>query len=100
MFKQVKVLPKDADALGFLWWSRSLKDAPDEYQMLVHVFGDTSSLCCANKVVHQTADDHEDQFDPEVTRTYELARGTCKLVSTAVDSANEEGQISSYKILQ
>ncbi|XP_073254422.1 uncharacterized protein [Porites lutea] len=37
--------------------------------MLVHIFGATSSPCCANKAVHQTADDNEDQFDPEVTRT-------------------------------
>ena len=69
MFHQVKVLPKDADALRFLWWSGSLNEPPDEYHMLVHIFGSTSSPCCANKAVHQTADDNEDQFDPEVTRT-------------------------------
>ena len=68
MFRQVKVLAKDADALRFVWWS-GLNDPPDEYQMLVHIFGATSSPCCANKAVHQTADDNEDQFDPEVTRT-------------------------------
>ena len=69
MFHQVKVLPKDANALRFLWWSGSLNDPPDEYQMLVHIFGATSAPCCANKAVHQTADDNEVQFDPEVTRT-------------------------------
>ena len=37
--------------------------------MLVHIFGATSSPCCANKAVHQTADDNEDQYDPDVTRT-------------------------------
>ena len=37
--------------------------------MLVHIFGPTSSPCCANKPVHETADDNEEQFDPEVTRT-------------------------------
>ena len=37
--------------------------------MLIHIFGATSSPCCANKAVHQTADDNEDQFYPEVTRT-------------------------------
>ena len=78
MFHQVKVLPKDADALRFLWWSGSLNDPPDEYQMLVHIFGATSSPCCANKAVHQTADDNEDQFDPEVTRT------VCRNVSTSL----------------
>ena len=93
MFHQVKVLPKDADALRFLWWSGSLNDHPDEYQMLVHIFGATSSPCCANKAVHQTADDNEDQFDPEVTRTVCInfyvddvfKRGTCNLASTAID---------------
>ena len=28
MFHEVKVLPKDADALRFLWWSGSLNDPP------------------------------------------------------------------------
>ena len=65
MFHQVKVLPKDADALRFLWWSGRLNDPPDKYQMLVHIFGATSS----NKAVHKTAVDNEDQFDPDVART-------------------------------
>ena len=39
MFRQVKVLPKEADALRFLWWSGSLDTRPDKYQMLVHIFG-------------------------------------------------------------
>ena len=93
MFHQVKVLPKEADALRFLCWSGSLNDHPDEYQMLVHIFGATSSPCCANKAVHQSADD---QFDPEVTRTvcrnlrrrcFEVRskRGTCNLASTTSD---------------
>ena len=69
MFYQVKVLPKDADALRFLWWSGSLNDPLDEYLMLVHIFGATSSPCCANKAMHQTAADKENQFDPEVTHT-------------------------------
>ena len=42
MFHQVKVLPRDADALRFLWWSGSLDNPPDEYQMLVHIFGAAS----------------------------------------------------------
>ena len=69
MFHQVKVLPKDADALRYLWWSGSLNNPPDEYQMLVHIFGATSSPCCANKSVRQTADDNEDRFTPEVINT-------------------------------
>ena len=53
MFHQVKVLPRNADALRFLWWSGSLNNPPppppDEYQMLVHIFGAASSPCCANR---------------------------------------------------
>ena len=55
MFHQVKVFPKDADERRFLWWSGSLNDPPDEYQILIHIFGTTSSPCCENKAVHQTA---------------------------------------------
>ena len=65
MFHQVKVLPRDADALRFLWWSGSLDNPPDEYQILVHIFGAASSPCCANKSVRQTADDDEERFSPE-----------------------------------
>ena len=68
MFHQVKVLPRDADALRFLWWSGSLDNPPDEYQMLVHIFGASSSPCCTNKSVQQTADDNE-RFSPEVINT-------------------------------
>ena len=33
IFHQVKVLPRDADALRFPWWSSSLDNPPDEYQI-------------------------------------------------------------------
>ena len=69
MFHQVKVPPRDADALRFLWWSGSLDNFPDEYQMLVHIFGAASSPCCANRAVQQTADDNEERFGPEVINT-------------------------------
>ena len=69
MFHQTRVISKDTDALRFLWWSNSIEDAPEEYQMLVHIFGATSSPCCASKVLRQTADDNEGKFDQEVTRT-------------------------------
>ena len=44
IFHQVKVLPRDADALRFLWWSGSLDNPPDEYQMLVHIFAQPRHL--------------------------------------------------------
>jgi len=49
MFHQVKVDPKDADALRFLWWpDDDLSQQPIEYKMEVHLFGSTSSPSCAN----------------------------------------------------
>ena len=69
MFHQVKVLPHDADALRFLWWDTTLSQPPKEYQMLVHIFGATSSPCCANRALRQTANDNKDQYDPEVIKT-------------------------------
>ena len=69
MFRQVKVLPEDADALRFLWWDASSNLPPKEYQMLVHIFGATSSPCCANKALRQTADDNKGRYSPEVIKT-------------------------------
>ena len=44
MFHQVRVDPEDCDALRFLWWpSGDLSQSPEEYKMVVHVFGATSS---------------------------------------------------------
>ena len=43
MFHQVKVRSEDADALRFLWWDASSSHPPKDYQMLVHIFGATSS---------------------------------------------------------
>ena len=64
MFNQVNVFPDDADALRFLWWDTTLSQPPKEYQMLVHIFGATSSPCCANR-----ANDNKNQEDPEVIKT-------------------------------
>ena len=69
MFHQVKVLPKDADALRFLWWNDSLDQPPVDYQMLVHIFGATSSPCCANKALKQTAEDNKTRLSPEAVKT-------------------------------
>ena len=69
MFHHVKVLPKDADALRFLWWNDSLDQPPVDYQMLVHIFGATSSPCCANKALKQTAEDNKARLCPEAVKT-------------------------------
>ena len=68
MFHQVKTKPDDCDALRFLWWpDGSLNETPIPYQMLVHLFGATSSPSCAAFSLRQTAYDFGKQFDPFVT---------------------------------
>ena len=37
--------------------------------MQVHIFGTTSSPCCSNKALRQTAYDHEDKYSREVAET-------------------------------
>ena len=36
--------------------------------MLVHIFGATSSPCCANKALQQTADNNKGRYSPEVIK--------------------------------
>ena len=67
MFHQVRVTPDDCDALRFLWLDCDLEGPPEEYKMLVHIFGAKSSPCCANRALKQTADDNETKYGKLVT---------------------------------
>ncbi|XP_071834278.1 uncharacterized protein [Apostichopus japonicus] len=70
MFNQVRVAPRDLDALRFLWWDEGdLTTSPQEFQMCVHLFGATSSPSCAGFALRRTADDNQDSFDEEVRQT-------------------------------
>ena len=70
MFHQVNVTPNDYDALRFLWWPKGDLDAdPQEFLMLVHLFGATSSPSCANFALRRTADDNENDFDSMIVDT-------------------------------
>ena len=70
MFHQVRVSPKDCDALRFLWWPENdFNKDPEDYQMLVHLFGAASSPSCANFGLKQTADDNQEMFSEEAVRT-------------------------------
>ena len=70
MFHQVRVDPKDYDALRFLWWpDDDLSKQPIEYRMEVHLFGSTSSPSCANFSLRKTAKDQSGDFSPEVIST-------------------------------
>ena len=66
MFHQVHVSPNDCDALRFLWWpNNDLNSEPEEYQMMVHLFGATSSPSCANFGLRRTAEDNCQEFSKE-----------------------------------
>ena len=70
MFHQVLVEPRDCDALRFFWWPNAdLTGEMEEYRMVRHLFGATSSPSVANFCLRKTADDHQDEFDPKVLDT-------------------------------
>ena len=70
MFHQVRVHPKDVDALRFLWFPHGdLSKDPEEYQMLIHLFGGVWSPCCASYALRKTAADNADRYSLEVTET-------------------------------
>ena len=70
MFLQVRVRPSDCDALRFLWWPNGdLSSEPQEYKMMVHLFGGTLSPSCANFALHRTAEDNKADFDSETIET-------------------------------
>eukprot|EP00112_Aurelia_sp_Birch-Aquarium-sp1_P001995 Seg1219.7 transcript_id=Seg1219.7/GoldUCD/mRNA.D3Y31 product="hypothetical protein" protein_id=Seg1219.7/GoldUCD/D3Y31 len=70
MFHQVRVHPNDFDALRFLWFPHGdLSKDPEEYQMLVHLFGGVLSPCCASYALRKTAVDNADRYGFEVTET-------------------------------
>ncbi|XP_074653635.1 uncharacterized protein LOC141907794 [Tubulanus polymorphus] len=49
MFHQVRVAKNHTDYLRSLWWEGdNLDNKPQCYRMVVHLFGGTSSPCCAN----------------------------------------------------
>ena len=56
MFHQIKVDPRDQNALGFLWWNKGdLYKETMVYKMVVHPFGATSSPSCTNLCLKQTS---------------------------------------------
>ena len=70
MFHQVLVTLGDCHGLRFLWWlNNDLSEEPAAYQMLVHLFGATSSPSCASFSLKKTATDNQGHFDVETTIT-------------------------------
>ena len=67
MFHQVKVSPEDRDSLRFFWWDNNdIASTPKEYQMLVHLFGATSSPSCCSFALRQVGIDNLANADPDV----------------------------------
>jgi len=70
MFHHVYVANEDQDFLRFLWRTRgNISEPPEEYCMVVHLFGAESSPSCANYALLQTAEDNSADFSPAVLNT-------------------------------
>jgi hypothetical protein len=60
---QVRVTQEHRDYLRFLWWTDGdISKDPEEYRMMVRLFGATSSPGCCNLALKATADDNEEEF--------------------------------------
>ena len=46
-----------------------MNKSPEEFQMLVHLFGGVSSLSCANYALQRTVEDNAEHFDEETVQT-------------------------------
>ena len=57
MLYQVRVSTKDVKYLRFLGWpGGDMEKAPEEFQMLVHLFGKVSSPSCASYALGRTTE--------------------------------------------
>ena len=66
MFHQVRAKQADSEKMRFLWWKDGqTENPPEEYQMLVHIFGAKSSPSCAGYSLRRTAEDNSSKFDKE-----------------------------------
>ena len=70
MFYQVRVPTEDSNYLRFLWWpDGDVNKSPEEFQMLVHLFGGVSSPSCASYALQRTVEDNAEHFDEETVQT-------------------------------
>ncbi|KAK3753087.1 hypothetical protein QZH41_001789 [Actinostola sp. cb2023] len=70
MFHQVRVPYKDCNVLRFYWWTAGdIEQEPEEYQMVVHLFGAVSSPSCASFALRKTALDNKQDYNDSVVNT-------------------------------
>ena len=70
MFCQVRVSLEHRNLLRFLWFEDGDYDKPtEEYQMLIHLFGATSSPSCAGFCLRKVAEEFKEEFSPETIET-------------------------------
>ena len=70
MFHRVCVALKGVNALRFLWFSQNdLNQEPEEFQMLVYLFGGRWSPGVSNFALRKTAKDNKDLFDVGTVKT-------------------------------
>ena len=69
MFYQVRVSPKHSFQ-RFLWSEgKDTSKPPIEFQIIVHLFGSSSSPSCANYALRRTTEDSMGQFNEDVIQT-------------------------------
>ena len=97
MFHQVRVEPKDCDAVRFLWWpGGDLSSEPVEYRMVKHIFGATSSQSVVNFCLKKTAM-MEVQQDSEVANVIDrniYVDNLIKSTETAADAISLANKVS------
>lgn len=97
MFYEVRVSPEQCNALRFLWWpNNDITEEPVDYQMLVHLFGATSSPSCASFSLKKTASDNRNEFDVETIDTINrnfYVDDCLKSVSTTDKAVRLSGQL-------
>ena len=90
MFHQVLVEPKDCDTLRFLWRPNGdLTKKREEYGMVKHLFGATSSPSVANFCLRTTAQLHQEEFDAEVLETVKRMMKSTGTTEKAVGLASQ-----------